>query len=395
MRLQAPIKGIILPVLLLGWSSLATAQTTLPDIHLPDFISISDSTAPEPLTNAFRINYTVPDAPAFSLVDVDASNLLRPATLRELAASVTSFTDGEGFSIPRTFAVEFAPGLLIGGKHLTLGAYRRNPLNWIRVSAATKRLAGAENPSEIAVGLRFSVKDKADPRRNDDLLVGLDSLNQLIFDAITALPPTMQMAIPSNQALTPDQLYQALPDSVQARIQALMAARVALLNEQAQVNSSETWNNSAIDLATAARFSSADSLGRGIEATDIAAWLTAAVKIQTWGQALFGFKASLARDTSFVEDADNPFGAEGSAGVRLYIGTNRYKMFTEAQFETEHRTDERMETLLLNGGGEARLQDGTWIEFGGGLQYNFLTEQWDVVSKFSLKLGLPFLRSDP
>jgi len=394
MKKGISIGGMIL-LLLLGGPSVAVAQTLLPDIHLPDFITISDSTAPVPLTNAFRVDYTVPDGPAFSLVDVDASNILRPATIRELAASVTSFTDDDGFSIPRTFAVEFAPGLLIGGKHLTLGEYRRNPLNWIRLSAATKRLAGAANPSELALGLRFSIKDKADPRRNDDLLVGLDSLNQLIFDAITALPPAMQLAIPSNQALTPDQLYQALPDSVQTRIQALVAARVVLLNEQAQINSSETWNNSAIDLATAVRFSTADSLGRGIEATDIAAWLTAAVKIQTWGQVLFGVKGSLARDTSFVENVDNPFGAEGSAGMRLYIGTNRYKMFTEAQFETEHRTDDRMETLLLNGGGEARLQNGTWIEFGGGLQYNFLTEQWDVVSKFSLKLGLPFLRSSP
>ncbi|NKN98420.1 hypothetical protein HF635_12085, partial [Weissella cibaria] len=50
---------------------------------------------------------------------------------------------------------------------------------------------------------------------------------------------------------------------------------------------------------------------------------------------------------------------------------------------------DHVEEVLFNGGGEARLMGGAWIEFGGGVAYDALTRNWQVVSAFAVKLGLP------
>lgn len=367
---------------------LGNAHSTIAQINFPDFLSISDSTIPKFPSSLFRMDYAVPDAPAFNLIEVNQSNILRPATAKDLAASVSNFIgDGDGLVIPRTFAVEFTPGLLIGGQDQTLADYRGNFLNWIRLSAATRRLAGAEGPSDIAFGLRLSLNDNADPRRNDSLLQGFDKVNQQVFDYLTSLPRTVQENLQSG---TKDELLASLPDSSKTKVQKIISEGDKTIGKITQQNSSATWNNGAMDIAAAVLLASKDSVGADIQVTDLAAWFTYAFGIDTWGQVLIGLKGSLARDTTGVV-TDNKFKGEGSAGLRLYIGTNRYKMLTEVQLESEQTGGNTVETVLINGGGEASLFNGTWMSFGGGVQYNSMTEQWDVVSKFTVKLGLPFL----
>jgi hypothetical protein len=38
------------------------------------------------------------------------------------------------------------------------------------------------------------------------------------------------------------------------------------------------------------------------------------------------------------------------------------------------------------------LVTGIWASFAGGVQRDFDAETWSVVSDFSVKLGVPFLR---
>ncbi|MBI1928035.1 hypothetical protein HYR99_27805 [Candidatus Poribacteria bacterium] len=126
------------------------------------------------LSKAYRVDFAVPDSPAFKVLGVDPSNTLRPSSVRELLVGTSDFMGKDGaLTIPKNFAAEFAPILLIGGKNLTLRDYQKHPyLYRLRVSAATKREETAnqdvnqENgtPTELGLGLRVSIIDKSDPR---------------------------------------------------------------------------------------------------------------------------------------------------------------------------------------------------------------------------------------
>ena len=60
----------------------------------------------------FRLNFAVPESPAFKLLEVDQSKILRPASLRELGVALSEFTgtDNIALNIPKAFANRILPG---------------------------------------------------------------------------------------------------------------------------------------------------------------------------------------------------------------------------------------------------------------------------------------------
>jgi hypothetical protein len=150
-----------------------------------------------------------------------------------------------------------------------------------------------------------------------------------------------------------------------------------------QAHADQRWNKTVLDMAFAILASARDSLGKDIETTEIAAWMTYGTGMGTsWGQLLLGAKASTLRDT-----IGGAFDFLGSLSTRFYMGTNSYKVFLESQYKLMNQTD----FLLLNGGGETSLVKGMWLSFGGGVEYDFDLKKWNVLSKFTVKLGVPFL----
>lgn len=346
---------------------------------LPSFVQLSDSAEPAPLSAAYRLDFTVPDAPAFLLLDESPSNILRPSTVKEFAIALSSFVDTAtgGLQIPQTFAVEFSPGLLIGGNDLTLQEYQDAPFLYrMRISAGTRRLSGESAPSQIAFGLRTSFIDESDLRTDTELLNRIVAITDQIVDAasdLVAPPPTNGTGAEVVQPSSP------VIDSLNN----VLAAAVA------EAQADQRWNANAYDCAAALLLSSPDSTGKGLQSTEITGWLTYAKGFGTWGQLLLGVKAGGLRGPSADTLVETTMDFAGSFSSRLYIGTNSYKFFTEAQFDKK----ESGETLLLNGGGEVLLSNGIWAEFGGGVERDLDAGVWNVVSKLSLKLGLPFLNS--
>lgn len=371
---------------------IATAQPGLTpalDALLPKDLQISDSTRPPNLASTYRVDFALPDAPAFVLLDESPSDILRPSTVREFAVDLSSFVDTStgGFTIPQAFALEFSPGLLIGGHDLTLREYQATPwLYRMRLSAGTKRLSGATAPSELAVGIRTSFIDKSDLRTNKTLLKQVtDITDQMLVVVASAVGPGTGDGA---EVIDPSQLsasQRATIDSLNGVLQKTILA--------AQQKAAEQWNAPALDLAVAALFSSKDSLASGLQTADVSGWLTYAAGFGTWGQLLLGGKAGMARangplgDSTTDSASSSTFDLTATVSSRLYIGTNNYKAFAELQWADVHDTN----TLLINGGGEAMLRSGLWISFGGGVQRNLDAGTWDVISKFSVKLGLPFL----
>jgi hypothetical protein len=128
-------------------------------------------------------DFAVPESPAFQLITLNPSTILRPTTVKELGMAASNFTgDGVSFSIPKELGVEFAPFSLIWAKKdsdLATGpkssikcvpASLAPFLYRLRMSVAAKRDTSKDategQPSQIAFGLRLNFIDHADSRTN-------------------------------------------------------------------------------------------------------------------------------------------------------------------------------------------------------------------------------------
>jgi len=118
------------------------------------------------LASQYRVNFSIPDAPAFKLLGADPSNILKPASVRELAIGFSEFLGSDNSIIlTKSFALEFSPGLLIGGKKLTLKNYQKNP--WMyrtRISIATNQSENENKATTLAFGIRVTKTDESDLR---------------------------------------------------------------------------------------------------------------------------------------------------------------------------------------------------------------------------------------
>ncbi|HCV43785.1 MAG TPA: hypothetical protein DGH68_09905, partial [Bacteroidetes bacterium] len=136
---------------------------------LSQFVIETAGARPDSLQKSFRVDFAIPDAPAFTLLGSEPSNILRPTTVREFSVAFSDFvSNGSSLTIPRTFGVEFSPGLIISGPKLSLTDYRK--LDWLyrlRVSAATQRNGNGNSSTDMALGVRTSVIDESDLRHDD------------------------------------------------------------------------------------------------------------------------------------------------------------------------------------------------------------------------------------
>ncbi|MFN2397757.1 MAG: hypothetical protein ABR543_03780 [Gemmatimonadaceae bacterium] len=324
------------------------------------------------IASDFRVNFAVPDAPAFSLIDVEPSKILRPQSVRELAVAFSGFqSEGHSFRVPNSFAVEFSPGLLIGGEHLKLADYKPN--RWLyraRISAATKHDTVTDAPTLIALGLRTTVIDEADPRwHSAEVLIVTnmtDSINAIYVNARRRLGVRTPEGDIIPLTLTADE--QAQVDALNARIKRRWEAL--------------KWNAEQLEFAAGAGARAADPSGQSLRAIEYAVWGTYATGLgTTWAHWLLGVKASSARDTSLEE-----FKSSGTVSSRLYIGTNRYKAFVEGQVAGRQ---ERRPEWLCNSGIELYVAPSIWANFTAALEKSDPTRKSRLVTRFKLKTGLP------
>lgn len=323
---------------------------------------------PSDLVKDFRLNFTIPESPAFKLINVDESNILRPTSVRELGVGVSDFTgdDNSILTIPRAFAVEVAPFLLLGGKNLTLKDYQSKPaLYRLRVSGATKRLQGGSGPSQIAFGLRVSLIDESDLRTNktyiDSVTAFTGAINEIFVQARKRAGPP-----PNNEIVLTPQDEEMINN----------------LNKKIKEDwTEEKWNADVLDIAFALRAMSSDSTGKNLEADKFSFWTTYGHGLGKNGQWLLGGNAGFERDST---GGDLKF--DWSVSSRIYIGANKFKGFIEAQAAKMASEDLN---FLLNSGGEVTIGKDVWLVFSAGAERNGETGDWNVVSNFKFKVGFP------
>jgi len=368
------------------------------------------------------LDFAVPDAPAFMLLEVEAGNILRPTTTRDFAISLSDFIgSGAALVVPETFAAEFAPFLLMRGDRLTLEEYRKAPWQYrLRVSAATSR-AGAGTPTQLALGLRATVLDGADLRTHpqaEALQQMAAALTRQLLDADNAVRARIaeEKRFDTSQATQErlDSLREAReygrdvsdsavrerllriprfrPDAIpDAMVEAERTADQRLREEEAhdalrefvREFQEEHWNATVLDVAVAARAAGQDTTGRDLRLDGYAAWATYGTGIGQWGQLLLGATAGADRDT-----ASGNFAGRFALSTRLYLGSNHYKLLVEGRADL---ADGRPPQWFLVSGGEARLPFGAWVTFAAGLAYDGATREAGLVTNAAVKFDLPGL----
>jgi hypothetical protein len=365
--------------------------------------------APDPtLARSLGLDFAVPESPAFDLLAIEPSAILRPTSVKELTAAISGLVgDGTAISIPRQFGVEFAPALLIGGRNLSLKSYRAQPwLYRLRVSGAASRPDSGTTPTMLAVGVRASLVDRSDPRMNAAYLRAVEAMHLRRVRDLTAvsdslvklgmLPPGRVPAEATDLVTAfvagperADSVLQAwgVPGDRKAEILALIRRlRVAGMVDRSELDAlhdefeDATWNATTFDVALAARADAQNPDGGTPELRRWAAWATLGLPLGRTGQVLLGARGSLEHDST-----SGDWDPAGTFSSRVYFGDNDIKFLLEVQGKFGGDADP---VWLASSGGEFRTPLGPWLRFTAGLERDEQLNRSRLTSNVSLGLGL-------
>ena len=345
--------------------------------------------AKESTVEQIRLDFSVPDIPAFKALGNDPSNILRPSSAKDLAFMIGSFRSSGNFLIPKNFSLEIAPGLLLKPWY-RLEDYQQKAgirfLTKLRISAGSDA-NDATGINSLAAGIRMTFLDKGDFRKDTTFL------KTEIFDKqdkYTNAWKKYRDEIMVERGLTPSQydaLSQANKDDILNEAKEKVGFDLDLDIANALKEYKKThWNESRIDFAYAILSKSPDSLLAKIKTEKHSFWLAIALKPwknNTWGQFLFGINNNVVKN-------NDKFYNEFSGNFRFYVGANRVKGFLEAQYQNLDNSAKRKETLYSQIGIEVAIYKSIWIHFGTGV-LNALngSAKSELQSNLNLYLSFP------
>lgn len=172
---------------------------------------------------AFALDLSVPESPAFVALGITPDKVTRPTSPRELGAALLNGVDDQG-NLQTGVAVDFVPYLTLGGDNLTLGQYRQNdfgPVGMRRlasrfaISAATSKGTDSDDKSvRLAVGFRLTPWDEGDARTNTSIDRCVTRQHDEILDRLHSLPPYVVFAILQAQGGDPTLMWNRLSDEL-------------------------------------------------------------------------------------------------------------------------------------------------------------------------------------
>lgn len=324
----------------------------------------------------YKTNFAIPDAPAFELLSVDPSTILRPQSTRELALSLSRFQSADGsFSIPQALALEFSPALLIRSDRITESGFAAHPgLYNLRLSLAALRDSKTGANARLALGARFTLSDQ-NQLKNDEAYATDLHVTEVTAQAVSVYSAANARAV--------KQARDAGEDPSKARMVLTSDERAeldAFAREIRKRWAERYWNADRTEVALAMRASAADSTGRDPRLDAFSAWFTGTRGVADWGQGLVGARLAVRRDS-----VSGDYKQESSLAFRFYAGNSRAKGYIEGQ---QTMREDARPRLFVNGGFEMAAAEWVWLNFalgfereGGGSAH--------TVTAFKLKTALP------
>ena len=331
-----------------------------------------------------RLDFAVPDIPAFKALGTDPSDVLRPSSPKDLSIMFGNFINSKGGGIiPQNFAAEVTPALLVKSWY-TLGQYQTN--NFLRIWTRSRfSVASAKDDktgiSSLAFGFRTTLLDNSDFRLHKEILNEVfqnqDSLTRKLAAnrnlAIQKSGKTAEefasMSEEERQKIYDSIALQQFDDDITKKIQSFKK---------------DFWNAAKIDLAYSLLLQSPDSLLGNAKIDKHIFWLSWATPIGKNGQLLLGINDNIyyINNNSYNTLTSN---------IRYYLGTNKVKGLLECQYKnSNHPTTGNINTLYSSIGLEAAIKDGIWFHFATGVQNLFGSNaKSELISNINLYFTLP------
>lgn len=365
-------------------------------------VTIAKSQRVDSLTlSKLKLNFAVPDMPAFKSLGTESSDLLRPSTVQALAITTSEFYQDRKLLLPQAFAMEISPSLLINAKKgpVELRKYaKRAVLNSLRFSlGSSKDSSLSPSGRNLSFGLRISLIDKGDLTTDTSYQASLSVALERFRKNVSNVS-LKEFAISKNIDITGDAWEDLIVSDkkLKAEFDVYLAneeeeSQKVFLEELAKLKEDyrkKYWNATKLDFAAAILSSSPDSLVKNIRFNRAELWLTWAQKVGENGQFLLGANAKTVKNLlDTVKATQNNSYFNLSIPARYLLGTNRVKGFVEGQYSYIGELKENK--FLLNLGAELNIIDGVWVNVYGGLDYNKSVGSTTFVTNFNLKLTLP------
>lgn len=163
-----------------------------------------------------NVDLSVPESPAFTVLGVTPSTVVRPASPKAFASSILSGLDQNG-NFQSGLAMDFTPYMMFNGENITIRDYNEHYLTRLLSRtqfsfAATKGSSADDTATRVAVGLNFTIWDKGDPRvyhpsrGDDDVLTCFANSLQLPPPIAPGTPQAQIDQINAGNKATNDQL---------------------------------------------------------------------------------------------------------------------------------------------------------------------------------------------
>lgn len=312
-----------------------------------------------------RVDYAVPDAPAFKILGITPNVIMRPGNVREVGVTVANFLANGG-------AVEISPGLLFASP--SLSDYQSNPFLYrLRISAATKStLYGVR---DYALGVRLTFIDETDLRADKILQDSLKKIGNEIGMKINDFTRDNAALFASNKTEFDEKM-----ESFLEPIHKKYDRHIEKSRREAKLRN---WNKPILELGIAGVATSMDATYKHFLQNKYGVWLTGGLPlIGESGQIVFGGRGCLERGTENKLDQSS-----GSMAVRGYIGNNSMKGFVEVDWTAIKNELPVFEMAI---GGEFNVINGIWVEILAGVskQKKQLTT---LTNSFNIRLATPDL----
>lgn len=342
------------------------------------------------IPKAIPLQYAIPDLPAFNALGTEPNNLLRPSTAKDISITANEFYDGKSIIIPKTFAIEFSPIMLLKSNKLTLADYQKSAA-WYNARISFGTLRDSLNLSRVAIGFRTTLIDKADPKNNKNLVAIFDKLNDKRDFRQYYLNYKTEEWIKLNQGKTFNvelmdsvfndefnRLYKNKSDSLNTVRNLYEATNLKPYIEEYRNNNK--WNLMRLDIAVAAVLASPDSLAKNLKFDSFHAWVT-------WALPVFGDKGQLLLGaTGGCNLANNQLYWNVSIPSRIYLGTNDLKGLVELQYLFKQQLG--INNLVARMGCEYRFTGNLWLNFTVGIENNYTDKSSGLVSDFKIIYGI-------
>ena len=405
------------------------------------------------LDQLMHLDFQVPDNPAFKSLGIDPSEILRPNEIKDLAMLVAPGLSSNlaiEWSPGRVRSKHWTRN-----DYQTSGIKRFWANSAFSLGTQLDKAEAALRPFQLSAGYRFQLLSKeADPLRNDILeareegrIRAMSALRRYYVRNVMPADTTIEISYadkpdpaatmfkvtrtrpcqtcPTGMAVDtvymtvdtivsrrcpteascltlliapPDGLEQdsiAFMEWVEAVLPKNLPEELVVMLDSARTPFSDilsdfrssTWNARKFDFAIALSGDSQDSTLEGLSYRALHFWATLGVPLGNRGQLLLGANFANTLDPDSLGLTQMITG-----NLRAYYGSERLKMFLEAQFKNttyDRETDPNPSALLVNLGLEARIVGNFGVVASTGVE-NYLDAEPDVVSAFRSNLDFRY-----